>query len=222
MNIEESDETKSSPLEETKESSYLTETSLNQTESFLDPMERLSVKDYKKKLHNRSLPLYVSRDEKGELSLDKAFQKEHADLEAATFRETFGTVSIELQKYLMEQLERVVDFAKNNPEKKINACLALLHEMFPKDSTESMLSIQMIGYQESIVPIMGKLSSMDNIELIGSVVKVLNQLTQGFRETVKALTKHQNKENRQRICVEHVHLNDTSKAIFGNVDGGGK
>lgn len=98
-----------------------------------------------------------------------------------------------------------------------NTVLALLYGISPKDTLEGMLAVQMVtvhmlAMKHTEWSASDKDTSAEQSKNVGEAVKLMNL----FTRQLEALSKHRNK-GRQRVTVEHVHVNEGGQAIVGLV-----
>ena len=102
----------------------------------------------------------------------------------------------------------------------LNAKLAIVRGIEPKDPTEALLAVQMAAIHNATMAAARRLNRADCIEQCESAEKALNRLTRTFTLQVEALKRYRN-GGQQTVTVQHVNVNPGGQAIVGNVRQGG-
>jgi len=103
----------------------------------------------------------------------------------------------------------------------INATLALVQAIEPRDTLEAMLAAQMAAVHNATMTFARRLNHVDNIPQQDSASNAFNKLARTFAAQVEALNRHRGK-GQQQVTVTHMHVHDGGQAIVaGNVQGGG-
>lgn len=135
---------------------------------------------------------------------------------------TMGTKSLEAANLLMKQLTSVV-FDEEEPSSQIiNAMLEMVHNIAPQDDLEAMLVCQivtthMLSMDTAMTAQFLKLS--EHPKLKASSQEMTIKLMRSFTNQFNALSKHRN-GGKQKMTVEHVHVNEGGQAIIGDVSKG--
>jgi hypothetical protein len=133
-----------------------------------------------------------------------------------------------LQGHLLGQVirsfEGTVNFEGLKEENLTMACniaMAILNGVHPKDETEAMLAIQMIGVHNVAMETLSRaMLSNQTFEGKQASVNQATKLIRAFTTQMEALKKYRT-GGQQKVTVEHVHVNEGGKAIVGNVSQGG-
>jgi hypothetical protein len=107
-------------------------------------------------------------------------------------------------------------------EEQLDAVVAGLHFIRPKDELEGMLAAQLMAshnaamecYRRAMIP---EQSFLGRSEALTQA----NKLSRTHAALLEALNRHRGK-GQQKVTVEHVHVHEGGQAIVGNVEGGGR
>jgi hypothetical protein len=135
-----------------------------------------------------------------------------------------GTHDIDLVKNTIAQIGSIC--SPGDPALKIstipiNAALASIIEIDPKDSIELMLASQMTATHALAMEMSRR--AMDGEQTLDGVDKNINftnKLMRTFSTQVEALNKYRTK-GQQKITVQHVNVNNGGQAVIGDVKPGG-
>lgn len=113
------------------------------------------------------------------------------------------------------------DLPEDQQRKKIAAAMTTLAEIAPRQGTERMLAVQMIGCHEAAVECLRRAMLPDQtFEGRDMSLKHAEKLMATYAKLVTTLDKHRGK-GQQKVTVEHVHVGAGGQAIVGNVEGRG-
>ena len=105
---------------------------------------------------------------------------------------------------------------KDNMAAVINEATPLLTGIGPKDELEGMLAVQMVGIHVLAMEMMKRSTYADQtIDGVDRNVNRAIKLSRTFVAQIEALNRHRNKE--QKMVIQHVHVNEGSQAIIGNI-----
>ena len=139
----------------------------------------------------------------------------------AVFEETYGTTSEDFALFQNHLMANVIVDNGTLQESSINAALAAMFAIAPKDEIESMLATQMVAVHVSTMNAAGLLNRAETINQKNSAANTLTKLSRTFTAQLEALNRYRGK-GQQKMTVEHVHVHEGGQAIVGNVEGGGK
>lgn len=129
--------------------------------------------------------------------------------------------SVQDQYAVVELLNQLKDVAEcgRRKEDKVNAAIALVAQIQPKDPIEAMLANQMVSIHMLTMD-SARFASLktQTFEATTLYLREVNKLTRTFAAQMDALNKHRGK-GQQKMTVEHIHVNDGGQAVIGNVDG---
>jgi hypothetical protein len=141
----------------------------------------------------------------------------------ARYADTMGSVSLDFQSLVLEQLSGMFPPNGISRDKFMGAALAFTHSLKPEDTLEGALCVQLFGLHVLAMESMRKaLSTRDAFgneipKMADSNVNRSDRLLRGFRETVAALQKYRGKGSQQKVIVERVNVSDGGQAVVGLV-----
>lgn len=137
------------------------------------------------------------------------------------FSKTLGTADIECGKFLIRQIHDAHPERNNHTAAEVvNQVTPLLHAIETRDELEGMLAAQMVSIHNLTMEIMKRVSIPDQtVEGVNNNINRITKLSRTFVAQLEALDRHRNK-GKQKMIVEHVHINKGGQAIIGNVDRG--
>ena len=101
-----------------------------------------------------------------------------------------------------------------------NAALAAVMEMRPRDATEALLISQMVAVHFHAINILMRASEADTLPKLEKFTNLATKLNRTFTVQMEALNRYR-RGGKQKVTVEHVHVNEGGQAIVGNVAEGG-
>lgn len=102
-------------------------------------------------------------------------------------------------------------------ETAMNAALALIGAVLPKDEVEGALAVQMACTHSAAMAVLGRIGSAHcSTRLLIPYAMAASRLLRAYTAQVDALRRLRGGGG-QHIRVEHVHVNDEGKAIIGTV-----
>lgn len=103
----------------------------------------------------------------------------------------------------------------------LNAAIASVVEIEPRDSTELMLATQMAAIHNASMDMLRRAMLSDQtFEGIEGFANLANKLMRTYTAQVEALNKYRTR-GQQKITVQHVNVNEGGQAIVGDVQGVG-
>ena len=127
-----------------------------------------------------------------------------------------ATTNKPLKNLLMNQISGV-SILKDNVAL-INASLAFLHGMKPKDEIETLLLVQMLSTHNLAMVFMEKTTKPDQtVDHITGHINRANKLMKTFTAQMEAFHRYRGK-GQQKVIVEHVTVNAGGQAIVGQID----
>jgi hypothetical protein len=115
-------------------------------------------------------------------------------------------------------------FVANGEEDKVNAMIAFVRGLQPRDSLEATLATQMATTHALTMNFARRLNNAKNVEQQDSAERALNKLARTFTTQMEALKRYRT-GGQQKVTVEHVHVHEGGQAIVGHVvqkTGGGR
>lgn len=131
-----------------------------------------------------------------------------------------GDFQLRMLYGLMETMWLPAGLSAEETEQRINAALAALESLAPRDAPEGMLAAQMIATHHAAMECFRRAMLPDQTrEGRDHSLKHAQRLTKAYLDQVAALDKHRGR-GRQKITVEHVTVQAGGQAIVGSVDAG--
>lgn len=141
-------------------------------------------------------------------------------LKSKTGKEASGVRNQEAQLRLVNQVMRTIGPAADEAdgEDAIEAALALMREIAPRDGVEGMLAAQMVAVHENAMECLRR-AQVSEQTVVGRDMNLKHaaKLVQIYARQLEALAKHRG-AGRQKITVEHVNVESGGQAIVGNVE----
>lgn len=134
-----------------------------------------------------------------------------------------GSNNTDVPTVLIKQIMCVIPGSQNPKEQEtnINAALAMLADIGPKDGLEGMLAAQMVSIHHLSMECIRRAMIKDlHPDLINDNINCTTKLMRAFAAQMQALQKHRN-GGKQTIKVQHVNVESGGQAIVGDVKGGG-
>jgi hypothetical protein len=101
-------------------------------------------------------------------------------------------------------------------EQDVNAVLAAMHGVAPKDEAEAMLAAQMIATHTAAMTLLRRLKTCETIPQQDSAGNLAAKLLRTYTAQIEALARYRGK-GQQKVIVEHVHVHSGGQAIVGSV-----
>jgi hypothetical protein len=135
------------------------------------------------------------------------------------FLEAAGVRSTEVATQFMLQGFSVMESGPD-PVERARHALRLLEELAPRNATESMLALQMMGVHNSAVEFVRR-SQLRNqtFEAVDANVTRGVRLMSLFIAQLGAMAKLKGTAGQQKMTVEHVHVHAGGQAIVGPIPG---
>jgi hypothetical protein len=102
-------------------------------------------------------------------------------------------------------------------EHDLNAALAGMHGIGPKDEAEAMLAAQMIATHTAAMSALRRLKGVENIPQQDSNGNLAVKLLRTYALQLETLARYRGK-GQQKVTVEHVHVHSGGQAIVGAVN----
>jgi len=104
-------------------------------------------------------------------------------------------------------------------EQQLNAAVAALAGIAPKDELEGMMAAQLIAAHNACMNCYRRAVIVDAVDRQDVYLAQANKLSRTYATLLEALNRHRGK-GQQHVTVEHVHVNG-GQAIVGAIQGGG-
>jgi hypothetical protein len=142
----------------------------------------------------------------------------HADAAAARLMNAFGITNLDLAERLMMQIITATHLQSSNEpvaEANLNAALAAVTGIAPRDEAEAMLAAQMVGVHWLAMDLLRKANDRARLNDAGNMaVKLLRT----FAAHLEALKRYRS-AGEQRVVVQHQHVNVTADQAAVQVNG---
>lgn len=190
-----------------------------------DPTEREAKRmaEAAERVRNRKPSPGVSSDETPGRQQIAAAHSDQAGWDAH-LRDAFGTASHDFAGQTLLQLCGVMqpDQSKHIAAAQINAALAAVHGIAPRDEAEAMLAAEMAGTHAVAMTMLRRAHSAQTVDGLREYGNLASKLLRTFTAQTEALAKLR-RGGEQTVRVEHVHVHEGGQAIVGNVShmGGG-
>jgi hypothetical protein len=102
-------------------------------------------------------------------------------------------------------------------ETAMNAALALIEAVAPKNEVEGALAVQMAATHSASMAVLGRIGSAHSgYRLLNAYSNAASKLLRAYTAQVDALRRLRG-GGAQHIRVEHIHLSDDAKAVIGTM-----
>lgn len=149
------------------------------------------------------------------------FDHPSQEVAGAVVMQAFGVTDQRMFNGLIRQLVNAVSKGSKIDADELNAAVAMVAGIAPRDPLEAMLAVQMVAVQFSSMRHTRSMLTCETIDQLDIQERVVNKLMRTFTTQMEALRKHRNGGN-QKVVVEHVHVHSGGQAIVGNVTHGGR
>jgi hypothetical protein len=142
----------------------------------------------------------------------------HADVAGARLMNAFGITNLDLAERLTAQIINTTHLASSTEPvsaETLNAALAAVTGIGPRDEAEAMLAAQMVGVHWLVMDLLRKANDRARLNDAGNMaVKLLRTYTAQL-ETLKRYRS----AGEQRVVVQHQHVNVTTDQAAVQVNG---
>ena len=148
---------------------------------------------------------------------------DHVDQHMATalLADALGTGDLAFASAVLDQLSHIACKGDRLTARDLNAVLAMVRGIGPRDPTEALLAAQMVAVHNASVVAAIWLSRAETIVQQDSASNMLTKLTRTFTSQVETLKKYRS-TGEQKVTVQHQHVSVTAgQAIVGVRQGGG-
>ena len=139
-----------------------------------------------------------------------------------TLNKTFGTAPVDFSQGCQGWLANIVtrSGSEGPTEPDLNAALAAVGGIEPRDEAEAMLAVQMVATFETAMSMLGTAKHADLVDHSEKYGNLAVKMMRTYTAQVEALAKLRRK-GEQTVRVEHVHVYPGGQAIVGQVTTGG-
>jgi hypothetical protein len=174
----------------------------------------------KRKKTRRRAPRFAVHQQEGSKKLQVMPAGVHADAAAARAMNAFGITSTELAERLMTQIMNTAHLQSMYEPvsaENLNAALAAVTGIGPRDEAEAMLAAQMVGVHWLAMDLLRKANDRARLNDAGNMAV---KLLRAFAAHLKALKRYRS-AGEQRVVVQHQHVTVTADQAAVQVNGGG-
>ena len=139
---------------------------------------------------------------------------------SARLLDAFGTSSVDFVQAELGRMAMAVGATGSDAEQKINAALAVLDGLRPRDEVEAMLVAQMVVTHAVAMDYLTRTKKAELIQAAEFTSNFACKLLRAFAAQTEALAKLR-RGGEQTVRVEHVHVHPGAQAIVGTVTGVG-
>ena len=139
---------------------------------------------------------------------------------SARLLDAFGTSSVDFVQAELGRMAMAVDATGSDAEQRINAGLAVLDGVRPRDEIEAMLMVQMVVTHAAAVDYLTRTKKAELIQAAEFTSNFACKLLRAFAAQTEALAKLR-RGGEQTVRVEHVHVHPGAQAVVGTVTGVG-
>jgi hypothetical protein len=157
-----------------------------------------------------------------------AISPSHSDFESFSAQRlnAFGTSSDDFANNAFGRLAAIMrrKGARLPTQEEINAGLAAVDGLQPRDEIEAMLAIQMVATHETAMEMLTRAKQAEFMPQLQECGTLAVKLLRTYTAQVEALARLR-RGGEQKVVVQHVYVNEGGQAIVGNVNqpgGGGK
>jgi hypothetical protein len=148
----------------------------------------------------------------------------HADAAAARVMNAFGATSTDLAERLMMQIITATHLQSSGTPvsaETLNAALAAVTGIAPRDEAEAMLAAQMVSVHWLAMTMLQRAAlDQPSFEIYDSIVNRATKLLRTYTAQLEALKRYRS-AGEQRVVVQHQHVNVTADQAAVQVNGDG-
>lgn len=134
--------------------------------------------------------------------------------------DALGTHDPQFFNGYLTQIINATDTGDGTDAMAVNASLAFIRSIEPRDPTEACLAAQMAATHSAVMTYARRLNNVSTIPQQDSAINAFNKLTRSYCAQMEALRRHRS-NGEQKVTVTHVNVTDNAQAIIGNVTTGG-
>ena len=132
---------------------------------------------------------------------------------------SLGTASPEFLEMVLSQIAETLSQSGKIDQNQVNATLAVITGVQPKDELETMLATQMVAIHNATMTLARRLAHVETLDQQSSAERALNKLARTYAMQLEALKRYRT-GGEQKVVVQHVNVNEGGQAIVGAVDRG--
>jgi hypothetical protein len=173
-----------------------------------------------RKKTRRQAPRFVVRQQEGN-QLQMMPTGVHAEVAGAGLMNAFGITDLDLAESLFQQIvnaTHVQPLGVPVVEGTLNAALAAVTGIGPRDEAEAMLATQMVGVHWIAMDLLSKAGSTTDRALLNDAGNMAVKLLRTYTAQLEALKRYRS-AGEQRVVVQHQHVNVTADQAAVQVNG---
>src|SRR3954464_9780567 len=146
----------------------------------------------------------------------------HADAAGARLMNALGTTDLDLAECLASQIVNAANLQVSNEPVSVatlNAALAAVTGIAPRDEAEAMLAAQMVGGHWIAMALLSKAGSTNDRALLNDVGNLAVKLLRTYTAQLEALKRYRS-AGEQRVVVQHQHVTVTADQAAVQVNSG--
>ena len=165
---------------------------------------------------------FTCNEEKSTVTISNAPGVDPKDL-AKGLQKVTGAKDTIVSRFLLSQGTDSFGITALDQERSVSTCVALLRDIEPQNATQGLLATQMIAIHNLAMEMLRR-AGFNNQTFAGVDANInrANKLLKTFATQTEAMQKLQGKSGKQKMTVEHVHVNEGGQAIIGTVENGGR
>lgn len=132
----------------------------------------------------------------------------------------FGTTEYDFASHQLNLLIGAATKGSEPSEVEINAAMAVMHRLQPRDEIAAMLISQMVVVNFASMLMARRFNHTENITQQNSASNAVNKLMRTYTAQMEALARYR-KKGEQKMTVEHVHVHEGGQAMVGAFHQGG-
>jgi hypothetical protein len=173
-----------------------------------------------RKKTRRQAPRFAVRQQEGN-QLQMMPTGVHAEVAGAGLMNAFGITDLDLAESLFQQIvnaTHVQPLGVPVAEGTLNAALAAVTGIGPRDEAEAMLAAQMVGVHWIAMALLSKAGSTNDRALLNDAGNMAVKLLRTYTTQMEALKRYRS-AGEQRVVVQHQHVNVTADQAAVQVNG---
>lgn len=144
------------------------------------------------------------------------FRHPRQEVALAVVMKAVGVTDQRLFTSMISQVANALSRGQEAEVSELNAAIAMVAGIAPRDNLEAMLAFQMATVHVLSLRHARSMVTSDRIDQLDIQERIVNKLMRTFTTQMEALRKHRNGGS-QKMTVEHVHVYSGGQAIVGNV-----
>jgi hypothetical protein len=146
----------------------------------------------------------------------------HPDVAAFRMMNALGTTSVDLADGLLSQILNATHLGSAGQpisERNLNAAMAAVTGIAPRDEAEAMLAAQMVGVHWTAMELLRQVGATGNRPQLNDAGNLAVRLLRTYTAQIEALKRYRS-AGEQRVVVQHQHVNVTADQAAVQVNAG--